>query len=346
MSGPAPLRVVLAVGDPALEARLGRELPAAGVVIRSRALDGPGLLAEARAPGVDAVLVDARLHRLDAALLDELRRLRVPVVILGADAAATAREGNVVPVGSTVASIAAALHAAAPRHAPLPPSPVAPEDLAEEGERARVVVVAGGKGAPGRTFVAIALADVLGAAEDEVVLVDGDLRGGNVAPYLDLDPRRGLLAVAGGPDPLPARLAAALQPGAHSAVLSGIERPELARRLPAGFLAEVVDQLRVGRDWVLVDAGHPAPPGLLAIASDIVVVTGADLVSIWNTRVALPALRDAAPAARLHLVVNRREGREHYTAAEIGVVLALPVLGAVREDRGGARRAIAARRPL
>ncbi len=349
MSADDALRVVLAVGDRELEARLGRELPAAGVAILARALDGPGLLEAARAPGVDAVLVDARLHRLDAALLDELRR-RLPTVVLaeGDAAAGDARGASVIPAGSAVASIAEALRAAPRRPAGEQPvlGAVPAAAPAPAPPSSRVVVVTGGKGAPGRTTVAIALAEVLGAGGARVILLDADLRGGNVAPYLDLDPRRGLLVAAGGVDPRPERVADELQAGPRCAVLGGLERAELAARLPAGFLGAALDQLRRRADWVIVDAGGPPPPAVLGAATDVVVVTGADLISIWNGRVAVPALRAGAPAARFHLVVNRREGREHYTAAEIGEVLALPVLGGVREDRRAARRAIDARRPL
>ena len=63
-----------------------------------------------------------------------------------------------------------------------------------------VIAVLSGKGAPGVTTIAIGLAAALGERRRRSVLVDADLRGGNVAAYLDLDPRRGLLALPYGAD--------------------------------------------------------------------------------------------------------------------------------------------------
>ena len=67
-------------------------------------------------------------------------------------------------------------------------------------EAGNVIAVVSGKGAPGKTTVAIGLAAALGERGRRVVLVDADLRGGNVGAYLDLDPRRGLFGLAYGAD--------------------------------------------------------------------------------------------------------------------------------------------------
>ncbi len=206
----------------------------------------------------------------------------------------------------------------------------------------RVVAVTSGKGAPGKTTIAIALAALLGEHGAGVVLLDADLRGGNVAPYLDLDPRRGLvgLAAAGG------RLDRELQEGPGCSVLAGVERPELAAGLAGGALSGVISALRERFVTVVVDLGAPPPAGLLRAADELLLVTGPDLVSIWNARTALPAIREDAGSAVPRAVVNRREGREHYPAGEVGRALGMAVLGVVREERESARRAVARQIPL
>ena len=205
-----------------------------------------------------------------------------------------------------------------------------------------MVAVASGKGAPGKTTIAIAAAALLAERGTGVVLLDADLRGGNVAPYLDLDPRRGLvgLAAAGG------HLDAELQPGPGFAVIAGVERPELAAGLREETLSGVIGSLRARFETVVADLGVPPRAELLRAADELLVVTGADLVSVWNARTALPTIRGQAGRATLHAVVNRRDGREHYDAGEVGRALGLSVLGVVREEREGARRAVARQIPL
>lgn len=346
------LRVILAVSDRTAESRLTTELPRHGVQIVARALDGPSLVDALQAPGIDVVLLSLDLHRLDRATLERLRGHRRPIVALAHAPDDHQRYGALIPVlpaGTPSASIVAALREAEARGAlaTVAGERGAPELTAPADRSPGIVIgVGSGKGAPGKTTVAIGLATELGRQGHDVTLVDGDLRGGNVAAYLDLDPRRGLVAAAAGSGPLGQRVAAEIQPGPHLSVLAGLERPEFATMLPAGFLDEVIDELRQQCPYVVVDLGTPPPASVLRAVDHLVVVTGPDLVSIWNTRVALPAFQREIALASLHLLVNRREERAHYTATEVEAALGTPVLGAVREDRRAARDALTRRRAL
>ncbi len=356
-------RVLLAAGSRELERRLSRELAQAGIAIGGRCLDGPSLLERASQPGFDVVLAAAELHRLSDGVLAALRERGLPVVLLAADAADAARLaglGRVLPAASPGAIVAAALRQAAASgarpagpvdaagSAGAPPAalpPAAERDVpAPRAQRpgGRVVAVTSGKGAPGKTTIAISLAALLGESGTDVVLLDADLRGGNVAPYLDLDPRRGLvgLAAAGG------RLDRELQEGPGCSVLAGVERPELAAGLAGGALSGVLAALRERFETVVVDLGAPPDAGLLRAADELLLVTGPDLVSIWNARTALPAIREDTGSALPRAVVNRREGREHYPAGEVGRALGMAVLGVVREERESARRAVSRQIPL
>lgn len=55
-----------------------------------------------------------------------------------------------------------------------------------------LVAIAGGKGAPGSTFVAINLAAALSTKGGDVLLVDLDPHGGDISAWLGLHPRSGL----------------------------------------------------------------------------------------------------------------------------------------------------------
>lgn len=379
MSTPAPrpaLGVLLATGDGALEGRLVTGFAGTGVTIVTRCLDATTLLeaidatfdahrpAANRSAGgerIEAVLASTNLHGLTEATLLTLRDRGVPVLLLAADdhqAQAFADLAPAVPASTPADAVAEALHQARAGvllsgSGPAPRGTqshewVAGDDTDQPGSRGRVVVVTSGKGAPGKSTLAIALAAGLGhlhRATAGAVLVDADLRGGNVAPHLDLDPRRGLIALAAASGPLGDRLRDTVQDGPECTVVAGLERPDLVRALPPDLLSGVVARLRERFAVVVVDAGSPPDPALLRAADEVLFVTGADLVSIWNARVALRALGDGL-AGRLGVVVNRHEGREHYDAGEIERALGLPVLGVVREDRKAARRAIAAQQPL
>ena len=364
MSGGGEPRVLLAAGRRDLERRLARELAEAGLEVGGRCLDGPSLLERASEPGEDVVLASAELHRLTGGVLAALSERGMPVVLLAedpGDAPRLAGLGRVLPASSPGAVVAAALRQAAAPGAPAEPAadpaasaadgpPVAPPPQAARDVPAsgaapqaggRVVALTSGKGAPGKTTVAIALAALLAEGGEDVALADLDLRGGNVAPYLDLDPRRGLvgLAAAGG------SLDRELQEGPGCPVLAGVERPELAAGLDGGALHGVLSGLRGRFATVVADLGAPPDGGLLRAADELLLVTGADLVSLWNARTALPALRQQAEAAPC-AVVNRREGRGHYGSGEVSRALGVAVLGVVREDREGAQRAVARQAPL
>jgi len=354
----ATLRVLIATGDRDLELRLVDGLPAEGIAVVARALDAATLLERVAlgSPAVDVVLAASSLHGLGEATLLALRDRRVPVLLLAADDREASRYDELAP--SLLASTPLPAIAAALRRTrdgtPLTDSreaiaPSARQHDAEEGNEpataGRVIAVTSGKGAPGKTMLAIAIAAALGDTGCSVALVDADLRGGNVAPYLGLDPRRGLvgLAVAGGP--LDARLATELQEGPGCMVLAGVERPELAAGLTPELITGAVTRLRARYDRVVMDLGWPPEASGLLAADHALLVTAPDLVSLWNARLALRSLGED-DRGRRSLVVNRREGREHYDGHEIERALGLPVLGTVREDRPSARRAINRQVPL
>lgn len=366
----SPVRVLLATADRTLESRLVDGLPAEGVRVVARALDGPTMLDQALGPaalvagredtpgGIDVVVLSAALHGLGEATLLTLRDRGVPVLLLAAGEGEARRVAGLAP--SVLASAPVAVLAEAVRRtldgtppitaserpaAALAPRWEEPGATAAEDAQGQVIAVTSGKGAPGKSTVAIAVAAALGGVGYTVALVDADLRGGNVAPYLDLDPRRGLVGLAAAGGSLGARLDGELQAGPGCAVLAGVERPELAGALSTELVTGAIGLLRGRYEWVVVDLASSAPRDLLLAADQVLLVTCADMVALWNARVALRSF-GAELAGRCHAVVNRREGREHYDGEEVEEALRIPVLGVVREDREAARQAIERQAPF
>jgi Flp pilus assembly CpaE family ATPase len=366
------IRVLLAVGNAERERGLLEGLPGDGLVVADRCLDGTSLAERAGSTDLDVALASSDLHRLSATVLTAVREARLPLVLIadGHDVSRYATLAHLVPASAGVSDVSAALRAAV-RRGPLysAPAPATQtEDAGTQGPlpdgdgdrpQGRLIAVASAKGAPGKTTVAIGLAAALAERGRQVVLVDGDLWGGNVGAYLDLDPRRGLFALAYGKDAAPAEWAARLddelQEGPGFMVLGGIERPEQRSSISADVLTTAVAALRDGFENVVVDVGcaiagaaSPATDALLRQAERIVVVTGADLVAVWNARAALRYLREGlgVEANAIGVVLNRREGREHYDAEEVERALGAPVLAALPEDRKAARRAVENQVPL
>ena len=317
-----------------------------GVTVVRRCVDVGDLLAAATTGTGQAVLLSAELRRLDGAAVARLTAAGVAVVGLvePGDARATDRMrqwgvGRVLSADADPETIARALreavageppagHEVGDPRAALPVLGLPPEESARPAGRGRVVAVWGPTGAPGRTTVAVGLADEAARLEVSTLLLDADVYGGVVAQVLGLlDESPGLVAAArqasAGTLDLAAlaRLAWAVSP--HLRVLTGLARadrwPELrpqgvevvleeARRLAAltvvdcGFAVEEDEELSF-------DTAAPRRNGatlaVLTAADEVLCVSGADPVALQRTVRALGELRDVLPEVEPLLVVNQ-----------------------------------------
>lgn len=186
----------------------------------------------------------------------------------------------------------------------------------------RLVVVWGPCGSTGRTSVAVHLASEL-AATASTVLVDAD----SVAPSIpqtlgvthEVAALPALCRAAGqgvlGPDVL-RRRARALPDGV--VLVSGLTRADRWRELDPDHLEVVWATSRRVADWTVVDVagGLEAAPArgadraaatrsALHAADHVLVVSGADPVSVRRTVLALDDLRAEGVTASVHVVVNR-----------------------------------------
>ncbi|MEI4272088.1 chromosome partitioning protein [Klenkia sp. LSe6-5] len=394
------LQVVTAVTGAAWESELVGALDRAdhGVTVVRRCVDVGDLLAVATTGTAQAVLLSAELRRLDGDAVARLTAAGVAVVGLvepGDDQAAQRLHqlgvGRVLPADAEAARIAAALreavggssgdarsgagHDVGDPRAALPVLGL-PEDPADRPDgRGRVVAVWGPTGAPGRTTVAVGLADEAARLGVPTLLVDADVYGGVVAQVLGLlDESPGIAAAArqataGTLDvPRLARLAWAVGPRLR--VLTGLARADRWPELRPQAVATVLDQARRLTALTVVDCGFcveedeelsfdtsaPRRNGVtttvLEQADTVLCVSGADPVALQRTIRALGQLRDGLPDVDPGVLVNqvRRGPVPGDPRAEIGGALArftgTRVVGFLPADRRATDAALAAGRTL
>jgi MinD-like ATPase involved in chromosome partitioning or flagellar assembly len=313
--------------------------PASRVAIARRCLDTADLLA-AGAAGLGAVaVVGSDAPRLDADVLDRLRLMGISVVGVvasGDDAGARRLDrwgaATVVTVdrddlGAAVRAIATAVGAAGAAAVPVDGEAA---DRARAGEEAhgRVVAVWGPAGAPGRTSVAVAIADEASRSGIGVLLVDADTWAPSVSVVLGLvDDGAGLAsacrrALGGGLDVDGlAALARELRPG--FSVLHGLPRAGRWNEVRGVALADVIAVARSFVDLVVVDCGfsleadeelvfdteaprrNAATFASLESADLVVAVGSADPVGLVRIVSGLSDLADAVPGADVRVVATR-----------------------------------------
>ncbi|HML05554.1 MAG TPA: cell division ATPase MinD [Methanobacterium sp.] len=199
---------------------------------------------------------------------------------------------------------------------------------------ARVIVVASGKGGVGKTTIAANLGIALSMHQEDVVVLDLDIAMANLELILGLEDKPVTLQeVLSGKDTI------------HNAVYEG---PGGVKIVPAGLslfglkdmrlerLEEVLKTLTEDIDILLIDA----PGGLerdalaaLEVASELILVTTPEITSLSD------ALKTKIVAEKLGIdilgvVINRgRTDKAFLTANEIEVILNVPVLSIIPEDK-------------
>lgn len=346
------LQVFTAVTGAAWESALVSALDGAdhGVTVVRRCVDVAELLAAAATGTGQAALLSAELRRLDMETIGRLAAAGVAVVGLfepGDEGAAERLRQlgvpRVLPADAEPEEIARALVAAVagrirpgrdvaePRAAlaEVAPAAEAGEDVPDApGPRGRVIAVWGPTGAPGRTTVAVGLADEAARLGISTLLVDADVYGGVVAQMLGLlDESPGLAGAArqAGSGTLTTsslvRLAWAVRPGLR--VLTGLARADRWPELRPRAVSAVLEEARAVATLTVVDCAFnleddeelsfdTAAPrrngvtlSVLEDADTVICVSGADPVALQRSIRALEELRDVLPAVEPMIVVNQ-----------------------------------------
>jgi Flp pilus assembly CpaE family ATPase len=318
-----------------------------GVTVVGRCVDLPELLASAAVGTARAVLLSADLGGLDREAVSRLGSSGVVAIGLTAAGDAAAETGlrragvpRVLPIDAGAAEVARVVIEAvadgvaadsgwfADPAAALPVlGPPARTPMPARG-RGRVLAVWGPTGAPGRTTVAIGVADEAARLGVSTLLVDADPYGGTVAQTLGLlDESAGLAlacrdAVAGRLDPTRlAQQSRQLRPNLRA--LTGITRADRWPELPPVAVQAALAQARHLSALTVVDCGFcleqdeelsydTAAPrrngstlAVLESADTVVCVGAADPVGLQRLIRALDELREVLPGAAPLVVVNR-----------------------------------------
>jgi MinD-like ATPase involved in chromosome partitioning or flagellar assembly len=325
------------------------------VEIVRRCVDVVDLLAVAASGQGRAALLCAGLRRLDAEAVDRLRAAGVVPVGVAPRGAPAAEQRlrvagvlHVVPDDAEPAVVAAVLAeavrdstdtAAAGRHAaegyadparsmPIPPGPASPADADEPPRSGSVVAVWGPTGAPGRTTVAVTLADEIAGLGRPALLVDADVYGATIAAVLGLlDDSPGLASAcrqAAGRFLAAADLAALCwQLAPRLRVLTGVPLAARWPELRPAAIPAVLAAARALADVTVLDCGfcleadeelsfdtaaprrNGATLAVLDEADVIIAVGSADPIGMQRLVRGLGELRDLALSAPVWVVLNR-----------------------------------------
>lgn len=324
-----------------------------GVAVVRRCVDIVDLLAVAAAGQARAALIAAGLRRLDADAVDRLVASSVvPVGVVHRGDVATddrlramgiehlvpddAEPAVVASVIAEAVAVAAGVGArparafgdpAAASSRVIPPSGT-PSGVSPPVRRGSVLAVWGPTGAPGRTTLAVTLADELARLGCATLLVDADVYGGVVAAVLGLlDESPGLAAACrqASSNRFDAAALAGLcwQLAPKLRVLTGIPRAERWPEVRANALGAVLDAARGLADFGVFDCGfcletdeelsydtlaprrNGATLEVLDAADVILAVGAADPIGMQRLVRGLSELRDADVAAPIWVVLNK-----------------------------------------
>jgi MinD-like ATPase involved in chromosome partitioning or flagellar assembly len=336
------VRVLLAVSDRRQEADLLAALRGGhgGAELRRRCVDLADVLAAAATGSADVAVLSGSLRRLDRDAVATLRRQGVEVVVVtdqqDSSSGPWTAWGVRAVVGPDPQEVLRAVLAG--------PSSVAQSREPSAGQWAdpgvdpwvdparapgHVVAVWGPTGAPGRTTVAVTVADELSRLGHDTLLADVDTYGASVAQVLGLlDDTSGLasltrLAATGRLDAATcARAAVALPSGLH--VLTGVARPDRWVELRGDSLQAVWSSAASTHAFVVLDCAFGLGGGLgswpaevgppdrdeatlasLAVADTVLAVGSADPVGLVRLARDLPAVVERAPTAKVRVVVTR-----------------------------------------
>ncbi len=317
-----------------------------GVTVVRRCVDVSELLAAAATGTGQAALLSAELRRLDGDAVarltaagvavvglvepgderaaERLRQLGVPHV-LPADAEA---EVIAQALREAVAGAPGARHDVADPRAALPALGVPTPEADRPVGRGRLIAVWGPTGAPGRTTVAVGVADEAARLGISSLLVDADVYGGVVAQVLGLlDDSPGLAGAArqASAGTLDAgtliRLAWTVRPQLR--VLTGLARADRWPELRPGAVTTVLEEARRLAELTVVDCAfnleddeelsfdtaaprrNGATLAVLEAADTVLCVSGADPVALQRSVRALDDLREVLPGVEPVLVVNQ-----------------------------------------
>lgn len=319
--------VATAVVEPTADASVLRAIEQTDgtLTLARRCVDVAELVAVAASGQIRACVISQTLPGLDRTVIDALHSYDVAVVAL-----ADAPVGSLLPWDAVLQIpvvaddlVRAVLHGPVNRDVP-PDGPNGHPTTA----RSQVIAVWGPTGAPGRSTVALGLADEASRLGVPTLLIDADVYGGAIAPMLGLlDEAPGLAAAARvatqGDLELGTLARLALSLGPNLRVLTGISRVDRWPELRPGAVEAVLAAARQLCPLVVVDCAfaveqdeelsydtlaprrNGATVTVLEAADTVLCIGGADPVALARAMRALQELSELVPQVRPVVVANQ-----------------------------------------
>jgi len=185
------------------------------------------------------------------------------------------------------------------------------EDKEQKNKVPQVVTVFGAKGGTGKTTLSVNIAvQIARETKKRVVLVDLDLQFGDVAVYLNIQPRRTIAELVQERDNWDINLIDNYLISHNSGVkiLAAPLRPEDADLILPEQVEKILTILRQNFDYIIIDS----PPFFsdevltaLDISNQILLVMSMDLPSVKNLKLSLNLLDSLHHNGKTKLVINR-----------------------------------------
>ncbi len=189
----------------------------------------------------------------------------------------------------------------------------------------KVVVVYSPKGGTGRTTIATNLSIALHSEDNKVALVDGNLRFGDVAVFLNEQGKNTVLDLAPRVDELDPDVVREVMVTHRASgvdILAAPPKPEMADKVSGEQFSKLLNYLRRIYAYIIVDTASDLTESVqsaLDVADLVVLITTQDIPSIKNANLFL-SLADATGIRRDHIlfVMNRFDKRVAITPERVG----------------------------
>jgi pilus assembly protein CpaE len=217
--------------------------------------------------------------------------------------------------------------------------PAVPAAGATDEADHQVIAVFSPKGGAGRTTIATNLAVALhrdtGA---RVCLVDANLQFGDVGVLLNLNPKDRSIhdAVETGEPDGDIIDSVVVDHSTGIRVLLAPPSPEGADLVTPAYMRKIVDHLRIGHDFVVIDLPSGLSDLSLAVmdaADTIVVLTALEITTIKNVRLFLELTEQLEYArSKIRLVVNRADAAQGIRIPDVEASVRRPIDGTIVSD--------------
>jgi pilus assembly protein CpaE len=217
--------------------------------------------------------------------------------------------------------------------------PAVPAPGATDEADHQVIAVFSPKGGAGRTTIATNLAVALHRdTGGRVCLVDANLQFGDVGVLLNLNPKDRSIhdAVETGEPDGDIIDSVVVDHSTGIRVLLAPPSPEGADLVTPAYMRKIVDHLRVGHDFVVIDLPSGLSDLSLAVmdaADTIVVLTALEITTIKNVRLFLELTEQLEYArSKIRLVVNRADAAQGIRIPDVEASVRRPIDGTIVSD--------------